>query len=203
VASVPAAAGSIAEATSGWPAIEEIPVFETTMTMTGRLTDWPKRFDYPGGGLKATFRLARSERRFDNETKTWSDGATLYLKVTCRRIMAERVMAVLQKGDPVIVRGRLTTHEWEKDGRYQSRIEMEATSVGPDLALCSASVIRKPAERRNAADTDAPEEERMPPEPQDEGGADVADDEAGWPREPASGDPWDVDAEPAEAAVGA
>jgi len=177
-------------------------VFETTMTMTGRLTDWPKRFDYPGGGLKATFRLARSERRFDNVTKTWSDGATLYLKVTCRRIMAERVMAILQKGDPVIVRGRLLTHEWEKDGRYQSSVEMEATSVGPDLAFCSASVIRRPVERRDQVDADVQEAEHMPPEPRDDGGADVGDDDADWSREPVTDDPWGVPAEPAEAAVG-
>jgi single-strand DNA-binding protein len=176
-------------------------VFETTMTMAGRLTDWPKRFDYPGGGLKATFRLARSERRFDNETRTWGDGATLYLKVTCRRIMAERVMAILQKGDPVIVRGRLVTHEWEKDGRYQSSIELEATSVGPDLAFCSAAVVRKPVERRDAGDT-AQEAEHMPPEPRGDGGADVTDGEDGWPQDPGSDDPWEVPAEPAEAPVG-
>ena len=177
-------------------------MFETTMTMTGRLTDWPRRFDYAGGGLKATFRLARSERRFDNETRTWGDGATLYLPVVCRRMMAERVLAVLQKGDPVIVRGRLRTREWVKDGRPQSCIEMEATSVGPDLSLCSAAVLRKPVDRRDQADTDAHQAEDMPPDPHGDGGADISDDEAGWTPDPGSDDPWEVPAEPAEAPVG-
>lgn len=170
------------------------------MTMAGRLTDWPQRFDYPGGGLKASFRLARTERRFDAESKTWCDGATLYLQVTCRRIIAERVMAVLEKGDPVIVRGRLVTHEWEKDGKRQSRIEMEATSVGPDLALCSASVIRKRSDRRDPVDADVHEVEGLGP--RDDAAADVPAGDVGWNEEPPAGDPWDVPVEPVEAPVG-
>lgn len=171
------------------------------MTMTGRLVDWPQRWDFDDGGLKATFRLARSERRLDGE-RGWVDGPTLYLSVSCRRVIAERVLATLKKGDPVIVRGRLRTREWDKDGRHHSVIELDANAVGPDLALCSATVLRKPSA---APGPDAVTEPGAPaaargtsavgePEPDQE--------EAEWGGEPSEDEPWPGTREAAEAGVG-
>ena len=54
-----------------------------------------------------------------------------------------RVLDTLRVGDPVIVRGRLRAREYEKDGQVHSVIEIEATSIGPDLARCSATVSRR------------------------------------------------------------
>src|SRR5437868_9212721 len=118
-------------------------MYETTTTMVGRLVDRPQRWDFDGG-LKATFRLAQTARRFNKEQNAWVDGASLYLTVNCWRVLAEHVMAAFTKGDPVIVRGSLRTREWEKDGKKHSVIELDATTVGPDLTLCSASVLRHP-----------------------------------------------------------
>jgi single-strand DNA-binding protein len=66
--------------------------------------------------------------------------------VVCWRNLADRVVATLRVGDPVIVRGKLRTREYEKDGQVHSVMEVEATSIGPDLARCSASVLRRDAE---------------------------------------------------------
>lgn len=176
-------------------------MYETTMTMVGRLVDWPQRWDFDGGGLKATFRLARTERRFDRDQRDWVDGASLFLTVSCRRVVAERVLATLKKGDPVIVRGRLQTREWEKDGRRHSVTELEATAVGPDLAWCSVAVMRRPVEGRlasaarpetaTAVETGAAEPDRGEPP---------------WPDGPPPDDPWTAPVpqvgEQAEAAVG-
>jgi single-strand DNA-binding protein len=50
------------------------------------------------------------------------------------------------------VRGRLRTREYEKDGQVHSVMEVEATSIGPDLARCSASVLRRDAEPAGESD---------------------------------------------------
>jgi single-strand DNA-binding protein len=121
-------------------------MYETTMTMIGRLATAVSGVNFNDGGLKATFRMASTERRFDRGLQQWVDGSRLFLTVVCWRGLAEHVLATLGVGDPVIVQGRLRSREYEKDGRVHSVIELEAASVGPDLARCTATVARKSAQ---------------------------------------------------------
>ena len=121
-------------------------MYETTLTVLGRVATTVTQVTFNDGGLKASFRLASRERRFDRDQQTWVDGAQLFLGVVCWRNLADRVVATLRVGDPVIVRGKLRTREYEKDGQVHSVMEVEATSIGPDLARCSASVLRRDAE---------------------------------------------------------
>lgn len=121
-------------------------MYETTMTMVGRLATAVTRVDFKDGGLKATFRLASTERRFDRGSQQWVDGSRLFLTVVCWRALAEHVLATLTVGDPVIVQGRLREREYEKDGRVHSVIEIDAATVGPDLGRCSATVARRAAQ---------------------------------------------------------
>ena len=121
-------------------------MYETTLTVLGRVATTVTQVTFNDGGLKASFRLASRERRFDRDQQTWVDGAQLFLGVVCWRNLADRVIAALRVGDPVIVRGKLRTREYEKDGQVHTVMEVEATSIGPDLARCSASVLRRDAE---------------------------------------------------------
>jgi single-strand DNA-binding protein len=121
-------------------------MYETTMTMVGRLATAVTRVDFKDGGVKATFRLASTERRFDRGSQQWVDGSRLFLTVVCWRALAEHVLATLTVGDPVIVQGKLREREYEKDGRVHSVIEIDAATVGPDLARCSAAVARRSAQ---------------------------------------------------------
>ncbi len=176
-------------------------MYGTTMTMVGRLVDWPARWDVTSGP-KATFRLAKSERRYDRTEEKWVDGQTLYLGVTCWRVLAERVLATLSKGDPVVVTGRLHTREWEKDGRRQSVTELEATAVGPDLAYCSAAVIRKPAAGSAPGSGDGSDAVGADP---GTGGAQRTVPAAGddsWNGAEAVEDPWSTEPDRVEAPVG-
>ena len=129
-------------------------MYETNLTVVGRVATTVTQVTFNDGGLKASFRLASSERRFDRDQQTWVDGAQLFLGVVCWRNLADRVVATLRVGDPVIVRGKLRTREYEKDGQVHAVMEVEATSIGPDLARCSASVLRRDAEA--AGEGDAP-----------------------------------------------
>ena len=118
-------------------------MYETTVTLLGRLATTVTQVTFNDGGLKASFRLASTERRFDRGQQTWVDGSQLFLGVVCWRSLADRVVATLRVGDPVIVRGKLRSREYEKDGQVHRVVEVEATSIGPDLARCSAAVLRR------------------------------------------------------------
>lgn len=158
-------------------------MYETTMTMVGRLATAVTRVDFKDGGVKATFRLASTERRFDRGSQQWVDGSRLFLTVVCWRALAEHVLATLTVGDPVIVQGKLHEREYERDGRVHSVIEIDAATVGPDLARCSAVVARRSAQPaavapRPGGEAGALRDDTAPSRP-----ADVA------PREPGE---WDA-----------
>ena len=129
-------------------------MYETTMTMVGRVATAVSQVTFDDGGVKATFRLASTERRFDRGLQQWVDGSRLFLTVICWRVLAERVLATLGVGDPVIVTGKLRAREYEKDGRTQAVIELDAASIGPDLTRCAAVVARRGT--RPSAERDRP-----------------------------------------------
>lgn len=120
---------------------------ETPITVVGTLvSDMRPRRVGPDAALVLNFRVACNERRFDKASESWVDGESLYLSVSCWRRLAENA-ASLVKGDPVIVRGKLRTREWTTDqGERRSVVELEANSIGPDLARCAVTVRKQQRE---------------------------------------------------------
>ena len=106
-------------------------MYETTLTVLGRVATTVTQVTFNDGGLKASFRLASTERRFDRGQQTWVDGAQLFLSVVCWRSLADRVVATLRVGDPVIVRGRLRSREYEKDGQVHRLWKSKRRRSGP------------------------------------------------------------------------
>ena len=84
-------------------------------------------------GARANFRLASTSRYFDQQTKEWKDGSTTWLDVVCWRKLAEHVNDSIEKGQPVIVVGRMRVRTWENERGRGQATEITATSVGHDL----------------------------------------------------------------------
>ena len=116
----------------------------TYMTVAGRIATTVERFEYERG-TRVSFRVASTERRYDRESGEWGDAGTIYLNVKCWRQLAENVAKSLRIGDPVIVHGRLIGRSFDRDGRRESVMEMDADAVGPDLRWSYASVTRTKA----------------------------------------------------------
>jgi len=96
----------------------------------------------------ASFRLASTPRiRRGGE---WVDGQTTWITVTCFRTLAEHVAASVQKGDPVVVVGKLRTSVYDRDGSMVERLALEASTVGHDLLRGTAAYRR--AERAAVPD---------------------------------------------------
>lgn len=120
---------------------------DTVLTVLGNVGSDVRQIVTAKGALLTSFRLASTPRRPDRETGEWVDGTTTWYSVCAWRNLADNIAASLNKGDPVIVHGRLRTVAWERDGRSGETLEIEAVSVGPDLNRGRAvyrRVIRAP-----------------------------------------------------------
>ncbi|WP_127504553.1 single-stranded DNA-binding protein [Actinoplanes solisilvae] len=119
-------------------------MFDTNLVVVGNVLAPPewRRFE-ESGSVVANFRVASTSRRFDRESNTWVDGNSLRVRVTAWRRLADSVISSVKVGDPVIVYGRLYTRDWkDDDGNQRLAYEMEAFSIGHNLAKGTAQFVR-------------------------------------------------------------
>ncbi len=133
---------------------------KTQATLVGTVVTDPYRRHSAEGAPFIKFRMVCNERRFDRATQEWVAGDSLFVNVTCWRRLVKGVGAGIGKGDPVIVVGRLYTHEWmDKDtDNRRSSLELDADAVGPDLARCVAMIDNGRQSGPTADEAPAPEE---------------------------------------------
>lgn len=85
-----------------------------------------------GGVAVASFRMASTPRRYGSNG--WVDGHTSFVTVKCWRGLADNVHGSIEKGQPVVVHGRVTVRPWERDdGKTGTSVDIDADSVGHDL----------------------------------------------------------------------
>ncbi len=113
------------------------------LVLIGNLVETPVVQVTAGGASRTSFRIASTERRRDANTDTWYDGDSVFMNVTCWRRLAENVVCSLDKGDRVIVSGRLRQWTAEKDGVRRTMHEIEADAIGPDLQRGIVTVARQ------------------------------------------------------------
>ena len=93
------------------------------------------------GAAVATLRVGSTPRRLKDGT--WEDQETIWYSVKAWRTLAENVAASVQRGQPVLVTGRLVAETWDKpDGTSATRHVVVATSIGHDLARGRAEFSR-------------------------------------------------------------
>jgi single-strand DNA-binding protein len=130
-------------------------LYEAHISLTGYVATQPMTRLVKTGVTNVSMRVAWTPRRQDRASGEWIDGNTSYATVICWRKLATNAAVCLRKGDPVTVHGRLSVREFEdKEGRPRTSVEIDATSVGHDLARGVASFQRprRPAVENGAAD---------------------------------------------------
>ncbi|GAA4867423.1 single-stranded DNA-binding protein [Kitasatospora terrestris] len=123
---------------------------ETLVTMVGNVASTVTYRETPAGVPVANFRMAATERRYDRGRGDWVDGDTTWVTVIAWRWLAANVVSSVNKGDPVVVSGRLRVREWGEEGERRAVVEIDARSVGHDLAR-GTSAFRWAVEARSAA----------------------------------------------------
>ncbi|MET9274922.1 single-stranded DNA-binding protein [Kribbella sp. NPDC003557] len=108
-------------------------VNETYLTVFGRVGSEPDLRER-GQSPHLSFRLASTPRQFDKNLGYFVDKTTSWFQVECWRQLAQNTFDSVQLGQPVIVAGKLRTHEWKDDnGEPRSRLVLEAIAIGHDL----------------------------------------------------------------------
>jgi single-strand DNA-binding protein len=114
---------------------------DSMLWMTGNVGSEVDLREVRDGLVYASFRLASTPRVW--RSGEWTDGATTWLAVNCSKALAEHVKTSVNKGDPVVVAGRLRTSRWpDAQGVIQERQYIDAVAVGHDLNR-GTSVFRK------------------------------------------------------------
>lgn len=130
---------------------------ETYVTMAGVVAGEPRAAALDGTLRVTNFRMASSARWRDRGGQ-WVDGPTTWVNVTCWRGLAANVAESLARRDRVIVRGRLRTRTWHgDDGLERTSLEIEADSVGHDLAYGTSRFTRV----RRAEPVETPERQEV------------------------------------------
>jgi single-strand DNA-binding protein len=108
---------------------------EAHISLSGYVATQPFLRETRTGIPSLTMRVAWTPRRMDRVTGEWVDADTSFLSVACYRKLAENAATCLRKGDPVVVRGRVSVRNYEdKNGLQRTSVEVDATSVGHDLS---------------------------------------------------------------------
>jgi single-strand DNA-binding protein len=124
-------------------------VNDTPLHVVGNVVDVP-RHNRTANGSVTNFRMASTSRRWDDETKGFVDGATLWIDVACWGELGGNVARSISKGDPVLVIGNLLTESWDSDAGRRSSNRIKATAVGLNLAR-GWSEFRRPARADQSA----------------------------------------------------
>lgn len=127
------------------------------VTVVGWAATKPR--EVSGDGVPFTsFRLATTPRHFDKVQGAWADGRTEWLTVKVFRDIALNVAVSINKGDPVVVYGKLHTEEWQGENGSRTGMVVEASALGHDLTR-GRSVFARTVHVGSAVRSDEPEGE--------------------------------------------
>jgi single-strand DNA-binding protein len=127
------------------------------LTLTGVVATTPRHITTNSGLDITSFRLASGQRRFDRDQKKWVDADTNWYTVTTFRQLATNLVGSVERGQHVVVTGRLRIRAWENGDKSGTTIELEADAVGHDLcwgtSVYTKSVVTGSSDGQSAAST--------------------------------------------------
>lgn len=134
---------------------------DMAVTVTGNVGSDVEHRVTRSGFSTAQFRMACTPRVYSGGE--WHDQPTTWLAVECFRALADNVKSSVEKGDPLVVQGRLRTRSWtDTNGVIHERLVIEATTLGHDLNR-GTSAFRK-VNRLIAAPVDPEDSESSEPD---------------------------------------
>ena len=116
---------------------------DNVITIVGNLTDDPELRFTPNGVAVANVRIAVNRRTRNNQTNEWEDKLDGYFTVNVWRDHAENVAESLNRGNRVLVTGRLISRSYQdKEGQTRWVTEIEADEICPSLRWATAQVAK-------------------------------------------------------------
>ena len=124
------------------------------LAVTGLVATTPRHLVTQDGLPITSFRLASSQRRFDRNQNKWIDGETNWYTVTSFRQLAVNASMSVSKGDRIAVQGKLRVRDWDNGERAGTSVEIEADSIGHDLAWGNSAFTRTVLVRESEPEAD-------------------------------------------------
>ena len=111
--------------------------------LAGRVATTPMLGEAQDGRSWAKFRLAVDDRIRNAETGEWEKFQTIFHDVVVFGKLAERAVAALRSGDPVLAQGEFRFQSYrDAEGRIRTGTSFVASRLGPDILLTDAAVSR-------------------------------------------------------------
>lgn len=115
---------------------------DNNITLVGNITRTPELTFLDGGLPVLKFSIAVNKRWQNRTTKEWEERVS-YFNVVTRGETADNASGSLDKGNRVVVIGRMEQRSWETEsGATRSTVEIVADDVAPSLRFATAQVTR-------------------------------------------------------------
>jgi single-strand DNA-binding protein len=115
---------------------------DSKTTLTGLVATTPRHLITADGLPITSFRLASTSQIEDPTSGTLIDGETSWFTITMFNQLAINAAGSVNKGERVVVSGKLRVRDWDNGERAGTSVEVEAEAIGHDLALGTAVYTR-------------------------------------------------------------
>ncbi|WP_124040311.1 single-stranded DNA-binding protein [Neoactinobaculum massilliense] len=116
---------------------------EPILTVVGNLTADPELRFTNAGVPVASFTVASTPRKKNQQTGDWEDGEPMFLRCSVWRDYAENVAESLTKGTRVMVTGRFTVRSYQtNNGETRQSLDLQVDEIGPSLRYAKAQVTK-------------------------------------------------------------
>ena len=129
------------------------------ISISGLVATTPRHLVTQEGLPITSFRLAASSRRYDRKKNSWIDGETNWFTITCFRQLAINSAASINKGERVLLSGKLKIRDWDNGERTGTSVEVEADSLGHDMSWGTSAFSRTVLVREDPDETEQEQEE--------------------------------------------
>jgi single-strand DNA-binding protein len=124
---------------------------DNNVTVVGNLSRAPELRFTPSGQAVANFGVAINRRWQNKQSQEWEEEVSFF-DVTAWQKLAENVAETCDKGDRVVITGRLEQRSWEtQDGDKRSKVEIVADDVAPSLRWATAEITKNEREGQQAS----------------------------------------------------
>lgn len=121
---------------------------DNSITICGNLVRTPELRFTNSGQATVSFGVAVNRRWQNRQTQEWEEQVSFF-DVVAWQDLAENISESIDKGDRVVVTGRLEQRSWESDGERKYKIEIVADDVAPSLRWASAAITRNERKSRD------------------------------------------------------
>jgi single-strand DNA-binding protein len=127
-------------------------------TVLGNLTRDPELRFTPNGTAVVSFGLAVNRNIKNKNSGEW-EAQVDFFNVTAWFKLAENCAESLNKGDRVLVSGRLSQDSWEsKEGQKRSTVRIVANVIAPSLEFASCKIEKNPRAAEGVSTESVPDE---------------------------------------------